>query len=61
MMKWLLLFGLTLGVLMMPNQVIAKEKKTYALSMKIFKQIEKANLLVEEGNFLEALNELDEL
>lgn len=61
MMKWLLLFCLILGILTLPSQLVAKEKKTYALSMKVFQQIEKANLLVEEENFPEALSELNEL
>jgi tetratricopeptide (TPR) repeat protein len=41
--------------------VTAKEKKTYAMSMNIFKRMEKANLLVEEENFQEALIQLQEL
>jgi tetratricopeptide (TPR) repeat protein len=61
MKKWALLFCLTLGILSIPGHLLAKEKETYAMSMKVFKKMEKANLLVEEENFPEALSVLEEL
>jgi len=45
----------------MQTQLYAKDRKTYAMSLKVFKEMENANVLVEEGQFVQALKELSEL
>lgn len=60
-MKWLVILGVCALFLMNSSSVESKDKKTYALSMKVFKHMEKANLLVEEGKLDEATLALHDL
>ncbi|MDC0603619.1 tetratricopeptide repeat protein [Aliiglaciecola sp.] len=59
-MKWLVILVLSFSLLTETSGVFAKQGKSYAMSLKVFKKMEQANLLVEEKKFLEALEILNE-
>ncbi|WP_026375846.1 tetratricopeptide repeat protein [Aestuariibacter salexigens] len=58
MIKRVLLVLLCLGL--MATGAHGKEKKTYAMSLKVFKAVEEINLMVDEGREADALLELAE-
>lgn len=59
-MRWCVLLALFVVFCFTP-QTFGKDRKTYAMSMKIFQQMEAANLLVEQDQYAEALEELTKL
>jgi hypothetical protein len=60
-MKWLVILMLLTGLLSIQTDPHGKSQKTHAMSMKVFKEMENANLLVEEGQFEQALDGLSKL
>ena len=60
-MKRLLLLLIGFSLMATPAHAETKRKKTYAMSMKIFKQMEKAQLMVDEDKLDEAVVELTDL
>lgn len=60
-MKWPIIILVLTGLLSIQTQLHSKDKKAYAMSLQVFKEMESANLLVEEGQFEEALEDLSQL
>lgn len=60
-MKLFIILLLLTGLVSFQTQLHSKEKKAYAMSLKVFKEMESANLLVEEEQFEQALVALTEL
>ena len=60
-MKWCLSILISLTLLFAPGVVEAKKKKSYALSIKIFRQMEEAQRYAEEEAYAEALAVLNGL
>ncbi|MFT4938381.1 MAG: tetratricopeptide (TPR) repeat protein [Paraglaciecola sp.] len=54
-MKFPLLAVILAIILLIPHSIDAKERKTHAMSLTVFKVIEEANLLVEEGDTTQAI------